>query len=461
MKKIVLTLLLSVSFILTSFAQRNYFQELIGLVEQGRCFDAREFRALYTDKMPKNDEAFDVFYKAQMALFFNKPDSAAIYLEDLIANHTLKIGPVIALYYGKLLSVYDSKQQFREGIRVCDKYLDHLKKNPFDQDKDLISREVSSIEKIKIAFQFRDINEPRIKIVKKDSGKGKTIKINDGEYIRFNARYNNVVAETWINTTSSAYFIMTRRLADKIGTKLINKNQDSVQTIEGIPRKAKVEIIDSIDFESIKLYNIPVLVLSNSLMPGLADTVKAEIKSKVEKEFNREQIMMGVPAMKLLRKIEFDHKKHTVSFPGRAEKIGSNDASNMFLSGNSFCLKLKVNELNFLGYASTGSWDFLNMTFPFYRKNKSRIEIDSVTLKKPINLYTIKGTSFNVPYELVKNAKVSFGGRLVNHNNGQVLVEGESPDNTVYDGVVGVKFFRQLGSKVVLDFDNMRMSVSD
>lgn len=75
MQRILLTLLLSVSFTLSSFAQRNYPQELISLIEQGRCFEAREYRSQYADKLPLADKTFDVFYKAHMALFFNKPDS--------------------------------------------------------------------------------------------------------------------------------------------------------------------------------------------------------------------------------------------------------------------------------------------------------------------------------------------------------------------------------------------------
>ncbi|MGX5689260.1 aspartyl protease family protein [Arcticibacter tournemirensis] len=454
MQKTLLTLLLSVSFTLSSFAQRNYHQELINLVEQGKCFEAREFRSQYADKLPSNDRTFDIFYKAHVALFFNKPDSAAIYLEDLISNHELKIGPGIGTYYGKLLTVYDSKQQFKDAIKVCDKYIDRLKRNPFDQDQEFIRNEMTSIENTKKTLQYRDANEPRIKIKRDGSVKDKTIKMNDGDFLRFNAMYNNVTAETWFNTSATTYFMITRGLANKIGTKLINKNQDSVQTIDGVKRTARVEVIDSIDFAGLKLYNIPALVINENIMPPLPDTLKDEIKSKIEKEFKEVQIMMGLPAMKLIGRIVFDYKKRTVSFPGRAEKAETNDASNMCLCNNNLGLKLKINELNYVGHLNTGSYDFLNISYPFYEKNKSRIEIDTITQKKPINLYTTAGTSFNVPYELVKNVKVSFNNRLINSNNGEVLVQGDA-QHSIYEGAVGVKFFTMPNSKTLFDFDNM------
>lgn len=395
-----------------------------------------------------------------MALFFNKPDSAAIYLEDLISNHELKIGPGIGADYGKLLTVYDSKQQLKDAIRVCDKYIDRLRRNPFDQDQTFIHNEMTSIENVKKALQYRDVNEPRIKIKRDGSGKDKTIKINDSDFLSFNARYNNVNAETWFNTSVTAYFMITRGLANKIGTKLINKSQDSVQTIDGIKRKVRAELIDSIDFAGLKLYNIPALVFNENIMPSLPDTLKNEIKPKVEKVFNDELIIMGLPAIKLIGKIEFDHKKRTVSFPGHTKMIESNDASNMFLFNNNLSLKLKINELNYVGHLNTGSDDFLNISYPFYEKNKSLIERDTVTQKKPINIYTMTGPAFNVPYELVKNAKVSFNNRLIDNNNGKVIVQGDA-QNVIYDGVVGAQFFTGPNSKTLFDFDNMIVKISN
>lgn len=85
MKRIILILLL-LPFISVTFAQRNYAQELVNLMQQGRCFDAREFRMQYSDKLPSNDKALDLLYKFHMALFFNKSDSAAIYLENVFSN---------------------------------------------------------------------------------------------------------------------------------------------------------------------------------------------------------------------------------------------------------------------------------------------------------------------------------------------------------------------------------------
>lgn len=452
MKKLILTLALSVSFILSSFAQRNYAQELVDLLQQGKCFEAREFREQFRDKLPANDKALDVLYNANMALFFNKPDSNAIYLEDLLANYELKMGPVISIYYGKLLTVYDSQQRFKEGMMVCDKYLDHLRRNPFDRNRDFIRNEMNMIEKVKKAFKYRDLNEPRIRIEKDNSGNNRTVRINDSEYLRFNAKYNGFTAETWFDTGVPNYFMITRSLADKMGTKLVDKSQDSVRMINGILARAKIEVIDKINLGNLTLFNIPVLVFNNRFIPYTTDSLNAETKLNPEKKFGDRQIVMGLSTIKLIGRIDFDLEKRTVSFPGNTKKTGSNDLSNIFFVDKNLYLKLKINGLNYVGYLNTGSDCALNITSSFYEKNKRLTETDSIAQKKPSGRHVIRGNSFN---------NVRLDVKLINRENGEVLVSDRRTTFNIFDGIVGVSVFKKLGSKIMIDFINMNMKVSD
>uniref|UniRef100_UPI00260F7143 hypothetical protein n=1 Tax=uncultured Dysgonomonas sp. TaxID=206096 RepID=UPI00260F7143 len=36
------------------FAQRNYGQELVNLLNEGKCFEAHDFKKQYKDSMPKS-----------------------------------------------------------------------------------------------------------------------------------------------------------------------------------------------------------------------------------------------------------------------------------------------------------------------------------------------------------------------------------------------------------------------
>ncbi len=456
-----LTLLLTFTFILSSNAQRNYSQELVNLLQQDKAFEAREFREQYADKLPSNDRALNVFYKAHMDLFFNKPDSAAIYIKDLLANYEYKLGPMIGVTYGKLLNIYNSKQHYRDGMALCNKYMDCLRRNPFDRDSDFIRHEMAFIENEKKTLGYRDVNEPRIKIERDNSGKDKTVRINDSEYIRFNARYNGVTVETWFDTGVSAYFTLTRSLADKLGTKLVNKSQDSVQMLNGVPTKMRVEVIEHIDLGDITLHNIPVLVLNERFTSRLSDTLSAKVRSNVEREFNDAQVIMGLPAMRLIGRIDFDWEKRTVSFPASTGKIGSEDSSNLFLAGDNLFLKLKINGLNWVGQLDVGSNDFLIMGPSFYNENRRVIEIDTVTPKKPYHYHTLTGSSFNIPHEFVKNATIYLKGRRIDYANGEVLVLDKKSHFNIFDGVAGVRLFKRLGPKITFDFDNMCLKATD
>ncbi len=456
MKKSISILLLCTFSVLSIFAQRNYAQELIDLLQQGKCFEARDLCAQYADNLPLSDKTFDLVYKSHMALFFDRHDSVAIYLEDLTTNHELELGPAVGLYYGKLLQVYDDTQQFEKGVKLCDKIITYFQRNPFDLASDLVKNEIHQMENAKSSFKKRNVNELRRR-VERIRNKNAIIKLKDSDYIRFDAVYNNIPVQTWFDTGVSTYLMTTKKVAEEIGVRIVDNTQDNLKIVNGVPVKALVGIIDSIDLKSIKLYNIPVMI-HDEYAPYLSDTLDRDIKLGIETALNNRQIIIGLPAMKMIGKIEFDWKNRTVCFPESTGEIVTNSSSNIFMIENNLYQRLKVNGLNYVGYVDTGDDDFVNMTFSFYEKNKSHIEIDSVAEKKSMNHYRATGAFLNVPYEIVKNPKVYFNGENVNSNTCNVLISnGTLSHLNIFDGTIGVNFFKNSGLKVVFDFDNMEI----
>lgn len=460
MKKRIFILFLYAFSILSISAQRNYAQELVDLLQQGKCFAARDLRTQYTDYLPLSDKAFDLVYKSHMALFFNKPDSISIYLEDLTTNHELLLGPVIGAYYGKLLQTYDDTQQFEKGIMLCDKIITYFNRNPFDLAPDFVKNEIQQIENAKSSFKKRNMSEPRRR-VERIKNKNAIIKFKDSDYIRFDAMYNNIPMQTWFDTGVSTYLITIKKVAKEIGVRIVDNAQDSLKITNGVSIKAMTGIIDSIDLNGVKLYNIPVMI-HEEFIPHLSDTLDRETKLGLEAARNERQMIMGLPMMKMIGKIEFDWEKRTVCFPESTEKTVANSSSNIFMTDNNLYQQLKVNGLNYVGHVDTGDEDFVNMTFSFYEKNKSHIKIDSTAEKKPINHYRATGAFFNVPYEIVKDPKVYFNGKNINSNTCNVLVsDGTLSHLNTFDGTIGAIFFKHLGSKVIFDFDNMEIKDKD
>lgn len=454
MKRKIYILFLCIFSILPTFAQRNYAQELIDLMQQGKCFEAREMRKQYSEYLPLNDKTYDLVYKSHMAMFFNKPDSISIYLEDLTTNHELVMGPNIAAYYGKLLQMYDDTQQFEKGIKVCDRIIAYFHKNPFNLAPDFVNNEIQQMENAKASFEYRNANEPRRR-VERMSHTNAVTKLKDSNYIQFDAVYNGVSVQTWFDTGVSFYLLTTKAVAEEIGVRIVDK--DTPKFINGVQADAWVGIVDCIDLKDVKLYNIPVFI-HDGYSPNAGDTLISEAKSKLESVRSEKQIIMGLPLMKMIGKIEFDWKNRTVCFPEITGEPPTNSFSNIYINDNNLYQQLNINGSNYIGHVDTGDDDFVNMSYSFYKKNKSHIEIDSLAEKKPINHIRATGIFLNVPYEIVKKPKVYSNGEIVNPDTCRVLItDGTLPHLNSLDGTIGANLFKHLGSKVIFDFVNMEI----
>jgi len=459
--KRVLVILFFLSSSLSFAQERNYAQELVDFLLQNRCIEARELNVEHAGKIIENDRALNLLYNALMGRFFNKPDTFSYYIKDFFSNHDykLQLGQPTNYYYWKLLKIYADNQQFEAGIELCDEIIELFKRNPFNLDQEFVKNDIIFAEKTKSILRERAINEPMIK-VERSYSEDSVIKLYENEYIRFDANYNGVQIETWFDTGCDYYFFTSESLADKIGVKVINKNQDSTLMMNGVQIKAYEGMIDSIDLKSVKLYNIPVIVISDKLTVDLNDaSLKDYERTLFEKIFTDKQIVMGLPVMKLIGKIEFDWNRNTMSFPKTGEYKSGNNSSNIFLIDNKPFINLKINGLSYSGFLDSGSNDFINMRYSFYEKNINHIEVMDSIAKQQSTFFSISwtGSSFNMPYEIVTNAKVYFKGESIDHNIKDVLVV----DNPTYfdylDGFVGIRFLKRLTPGIILDFNNMEI----
>ena len=457
MKRTLFILLFCIWSSSLAYTQRNYAQELVDLLQQGRCFEAIALYTNHADQLPQNDRALMLLYQYHLAQFFNKPDSAGIYLEELLGNndYQMTLGPVTSWYYAALLRQYGAHQEFKLGIVLCDKILEYYERNPFNFDQALVQSEKDYIEELQSEFKDRDLNEPLIKIDRINKRKNESIQLYEDEYIRFDAKYNGVLIETLFDTGLDFYFVTEQNLADEIGIKDIKKNQNTQKLVNGLPTEAYDGIIDSIDVGHIRLYNIPVLVLKEKLAPQLPDTLNDVTRKNVERVFTDRQIVMGVPTMRLMGKFEFDWNQNTLSFPEGGERKSENNTSNVFLIDNELYVHLKINGLNYSGRLDSGSNDLLTIKPSFYEKHISLFEIDS-GIEQPYNHYTTSSIYLNSPYKIVKKAGIFFRGYNVENNTGEVLII-ENTFNNKLDGFIGVHFLKRLLPKVILDFDNMEI----
>ena len=107
------------------YGQKNYTQELINLLDEGKCFEAFNYKEKYKDSVP-NDRFFNLYYQYNMSRFFNKTDSAAIYMEEMTRPEYETVwNQNIGGIQGTLLRMYDDLQQYDNAIALCDNMIDY------------------------------------------------------------------------------------------------------------------------------------------------------------------------------------------------------------------------------------------------------------------------------------------------------------------------------------------------
>ena len=454
-----LKLLFFIVFLCSSsiMAQRNYGQELVNLLAEGDYFEARDFKLQYADSIPEN-EIVDIFYKYKAAQFLNKTDSAAFYLYQMLTNHEDILGQVKSNYYGELLEMYSKEQQFDKAIALCDEIIAYLKRNPFNIENEAFQQsEIEMTETIKSFFIERNISEPRKKITRENTNNECLIKLhNDSSFIKFDAEYNGHKIKTFFETGITGYFLMEKAVADKIGVKQSNNGQDSIKQVNNILMKAVDGIIDSVRLGNVVLYNIPVVVFLEKMTARMPDSLmnKHEVRETVESGFDTLQVLLGLPTMQLIGQFEFNWKEGVLSLPKITNQ--KNLLPNIYILNNRLYLQLNIADINYTGFVDTGGNNsFLEIDSSFFIKNQLHLELDKNVLKEPLNYYTLTGAYFNVTYDVVKNTEISLNDKIIPIESGDVIMRKCTNLVKIFDGFIGVDFFRRLGKKTFFDFENM------
>ena len=444
-------------FSLSVVGQRNYGQEFVDLLHEGDYFGARDFKQKYGDSIPEND-FIDVFAKYKIGLYMNQPDSAAFYLHKMIVNHEENLDRSKSNYYGELIGIYSTEQQFDKAIKLCKEIIAYLKRNPFNvKDKAYIKSEIKTTKAIRSSLIKKRKSEPRKKMIRINSDNECRIKLhNDSLAIRFDAEYNGQILKTWFDTGVSYYFVMEKEIADSIGVKIYDTKQDTIKQVNNIMMKAIEGILDSVRLGNVVLYNIPVMVFLEKMSARMPDSLmnKPDIRAKIESFFDNMQIIMGLPTMQLIGQFEFNWKDSVFSMPVKSKK--ENIIPDIYNLNNRLYMQINIENINFTGFTDTGDVEsFIKIDSSFYEKNQSNLELDKEITKDTLNYYLASGLYMNVPYEVVKNAKISFNDKVIPNEAGDVIMLKCENFSKRFDGIIGVGFFRRLGGKTLFDFENM------
>ncbi|MFD2967730.1 retropepsin-like aspartic protease [Sphingobacterium bambusae] len=458
--KIYLLLLLLCLFN-ASFGQveRNYAQDLYHLLEGGRYFEAKEFKSNHQNQFKPYEQVVELVYNMHMSQAFNKPDSSIIYFEEFLGNpyYVRNIGPAVGQFYVRLCETYESKQYFEKAISTVQRHINYLNENPYSLPAELIKKEVEDAQRkiSSLDIKLRDERKRGARRLSKDT----KIELKDNAHIRFDARYNGHVVETFFDTGVTEFCMMEKELADELGVKY-NAHQSSQNTLNGKPVNGIEGYIDSIEIGGITLFNIPVVALIDKFAANLGSNINHDLRQTLEHDLLKSrQVLFGLPTMKMLGRFEFDWKSNTLVIPRLKESIVRSSDANMMLYGKALYIHMDVNDTDYIGHLDLGADLYLYLTYPFFFKSNS-VYIKNDPQKRPYIGTGFLGVQENVERQRLDKPRIYVDGRSIDSSKPQREVYAVEGINT-FDGLVGVKFFKNSFSKTVVDFSTMTIECED
>lgn len=441
------------------FGQEDKSQELVGLLNKGDFFRSKE---VYLQICDTTSPEIDLYYNFQMARFMNKKDSASIYLEKILIEYPDVFATETINVYGILFDLYISLRNYEKGLCTYRHIKQYLKENPYNIDKKELLEWQEDTE-----YRLRQLKysrkQPPISIQRKASND--SVRILGALKPLLLAKYNNIPLKTYLDTGAQLYCAMNNETAKQIGIKC-----DTVEISKGLINErisTSKATIDSIEIGNIMLYNIPVEVYEQDNLTSSVDSSANNFKEIVSYDSIYSclttPIVIGLPLMQLMGKLRVDNKNKSITFPTLPNKTSASKEPNLYIYHDNLYIRLKVNEKEFIGCLDTGADIFMEIDTTFYKNYQSDILIDTVTAKTPYNIVLFHQSHFDIPYMIPHKPILKFEDKQIPvlRKRSVKIAPVMIWKVEVFDGIVGYHLFKRLGTKVLLDFDNMRLEVEE
>lgn len=445
-------------------AQTNN-NKIVNILTSGNYFEAKKFHDCLNVWGDTLDPFNDLFYKFNIASFENKPDSAAMYLENLLEHGQFEADTFD--FYFRLWNLYaKTLQNYKKALQTCDKAGIYLKENPHNIPLETVrewNEYVSGWKKQTLQWG----TEPAIKIMRDNTKNTAPIFQETANLLYFGAVYNEGNRlKTVFDTGMTEFFSMDERIAKEIGVRKSSYNNDSITIVNGVRARGYIGILDSIQIANIKLYNIPVNVLNtNSLIDQLSDSPSIDSTDiKVMKDLHQfARIAMGLKAMLLIKKIVIDWEKMVLRFPLDKEKACTDCKANLFVFSDKLFTKIKVNHIPSVAFIDIGDvTEGFHIDSWFYERNREKITINKSIKKEALSNIMMHSIRQNIHYEIVHHPSIMFEEQKVNLKKNKIYIcslmrWGLYPNFT--ESIIGYHFFKNLGKEILFDFNNMRIDV--
>lgn len=437
-------------------------QELDKLMFGGRYFESKELYKNLSDSTTIPSD-LDLFFKFRMAQFLNKTDSAAYYLEKYISHHHENHGEQILILYSNLFDTYIELRDKDKALNTYQQMKQVWNESLSNTNRDGKEYEDWRTDIKNFLFYAEDVlNRPLIKMKRGNTSFSVDIKGYDKPV--FQAKYNGISHTTFFDTGVEPHCFLSKRLADEMGLRY-----DSIERNRVIMNESLVCVrssIDSIEVGNITFYNIPALIYqeseSFSFVSGSLKKKRRKRKARLDVESVRkwmsERVVLGLPIMKLIGKIQTDYEHNRMYFPVSNLNASLSKEANIYVYGNSLYTRIELNGIDFTAHLDTGSDTYITVDSVFHEKHQEEIPIGFKNKKNTYGIAMAHQVRM-ITYKSLKNPVIMFDNKLLQPPTIDA-VRTYSLSNIpckFFDGVIGYNFYRRLGKKVLLDFDNMRL----
>lgn len=451
---------------LTLYGQEDVeqLQKLDKLMFSGRYFESKELykKISETTTIPSD---LELYYKFRMAQFLNKTDSVAYYLEQFIPHHYATFGEETLVFYSNL---FDAYIELGDTDKALDTYLQM--KRIWNESLTKTTTGGKEYEEWRTATEnFLSYAEYAVTLPPIKMKRNVTLSfvdIEEGDRLVFQAKYNGILQRTIFDTGVGPYCVLSRKLADGMGVRYDNIDENKVTINEDLISVRS--IIDSIEVGNITFYNIPAFIYSDTASVPFVSGSSIKRRKKRKKAQTvvdsvrtlfTDCVSLGLPVMKLIGKIQTDYEHNKMCFPVSVANAHLPKAPNIYAYKYDLYMRIKLNGVAFTANLDTGSNEYVTVDSAFYEKHQKELPIASTSKKNTFGVVMLHQARA-ITYKTLKDPAIIFDDKLMQPPGPEAVKTyplGQIVPGIFFDGVIGNGFYRRIGKKVLLDLDNMRL----
>ena len=251
----------------------------------------------------------------------------------------------------------------------------------------------------------------------------------------------NGIDASFIFDTGSSMSVINESSVNRLKAKVLQNDSALINgTTYGIRG-----FIDSLQVGNYVFYNYPITILpSKRHKLSIEDSIYTNEVKATMNHLENTDLILGMPCLRFIEECQINTKRMTITFPRESSNFPIKLP--MQLPNNRLYLKMKMNDIDFIGFFDSGSESSIHINNSFYEKNSHKLP------KQDGMSQTIRTLGFNGPTNLSVYPLQPVQTNIVKKPLREVFVL--SQDEYDHDGGIGNFIFKE-ADNIVFNFKEM------